>query len=121
MIVGQFTDDEGAKHDVFGTVKAEVTTHQKTMRSVGIMNFEIRDAFTNRILVQRKLPSEDISKYEWGSFNGDKRALNTKEIQISRRKETTPPPPQALFTSFVDRIYDQITQNVREFYRNSNM
>ena len=121
VVVGQYTDNEDVKHDVFGTVKAEVTTHQKTMRSAGIMNLEIRDAYTNRILVQRKLPSEDIWRYEWGSFNGDERALNSNEIQMSKRKETPTPPPQALFTSFVDRIYDQITQNVRQFYRDSNM
>jgi hypothetical protein len=116
VVVGNYTDNDGISHKVFGTVKAEVTTHQKTIRSAGIMNFEIRDAYTNRVLMHRKMPSEEIWRYEWGSFNGDKRALNDREIQISRQKERLPPPPQELFASFVDRIYDQITRNVRQFY-----
>ena len=121
VVVGQYTDDGGVKHDVYNTVKAELTTYRKTLRSVGVMNFEIRDAYTNRVFVQRKLPSEDIWSYEWGSFNGDERALNRDEIQISKQREIPPPPPQTLFISFVERIYDQITQNVREFYRNSDL
>ena len=116
VVVGAYTDNDGVSHDVFGTVKAEVTTHQKTIRSAGFMNFEIRDAYTNRVLMQRKIPSEEIWRYEWGSFNGDKRALNDQEIRISRQKERLPPLPQDLFASFVDRIYDQITSNVRQFY-----
>ncbi len=121
VVVGQYTDDEGIKHDVYNTVKAEVTTYRKTLRSAGVLNFEIRDAYSDRILVQRKLPSEDIWSYEWGSFNGDERALTKREIQMSKRREGPPPPPQTLFVSFVERIYDQITQNVRNFYRNSEM
>ena len=121
VVVGQYKDNEGVNHDVFGTVRAEVTTNRKTLRSAGVMNFEIRDAYTNRILVQRKMPSEEIWRYEWGSFNGDERALNSIERKMSRQKEILPPPPQALFASFVDRIYDQITQNVRNFYRNSEL
>lgn len=120
VVVGNYTDNDGNLHDVFNTVKAEVTTHQKTIRSVGVMNFEIRDANTNRILMHRKMPSEDIWRYEWGSFNGDERALNEREIKISRQKERLPPAPQVLFASFVDRIYDQITSNVRQFYTNSD-
>ncbi len=121
VVVGQYTNDEGEKFDVYNTVKAKVTTHRKTLRSAGVMNFEIRDAYSNRVLVQRKLPSEDIWSYEWGSFNGDERALNKKEIEMSKRREGPPPPPQTLFISFVDRIYDQINQSVRNFYRGSEM
>jgi len=119
VVVGNYTDSDGNLHDVYNTVKAEVTTHQKTIRSAGVMNFEIRDANTNRVLMQRKMPSEEVWRYEWGSFNGDERALNNQEIQISQQKERRPPSPQDLFASFIDQIYDQITRNVREFYNNS--
>ena len=121
VVVGQYTDDNGVKHDVYNTVKAEVTTFRKTLRSAGVLNFEIRDAYTNRVLIQEKLPNEDIWSYEWGSFNGDERALTEKELRISQRREAAPPPPQTLFISFVDRIYDQITQNIRRFYRDSEL
>ena len=119
VIVGQYTDNDGNDHDVYGTVKAEVTINRKTLASSGIMNFEIRDAYTNRVLTQRKLPSEDVWIFEWGSFNGDERALTDEELEIAQLKELPPPLPQDLFIGFVERIYDQIRGNIRNFYRNT--
>ena len=121
VVVGQFTDDKGVKHDVYNTVKAELTINRKTLSSQGVMNFEIRDAYTNRILTNRKLPSKDVWVHEWASFNGDARALTRDEIEMSKLKELPPPPPQTLFIGFVDRIYDQIIGSISNFYRDSEI
>lgn len=121
VVVGQFTDDKGVKHDVYNTVKAELTINRKTLSSQGVMNFEIRDAYTNRILTNRKLPSKDVWVHEWASFNGDSRALTRDEIEMSKLKELPPPPPQTLFIGFVDRIYDQIIGSISNFYRDSEI
>lgn len=121
VVVGQFEDKDGEKHDVYGTVKADFTKNSKTLRSVGLLNFEIRDAYTNKVLTQRKLRSEDIWKHEWASFNGDERALNKDEIRMSKNKELPPPGPQDLFISFIDRVYGQVEGNVRQFYRSTKM
>ncbi len=121
VVVGQFTDKEGEKHDVYGTVKADFTKNSKTLRSVGLLNFEIRDAYSNKVLTQRKLRSEDIWQHDWASFNGDERALNKDEIRMSKNKELPPPSPQDLFISFIDRVYGQVEGNVRQFYRNTRM
>ncbi|MGW8121598.1 hypothetical protein ACV07N_02985 [Roseivirga echinicomitans] len=121
VVVGQFTDSKGVKHDVYNTVKAQLTVNRKTLSSQGVMNFEIRDAYTNRILTNRKLPNQDIWVHEWASFNGDGRALNRDEIEMSKGRELPPPPPQTLFIGFVDRIYDQIIGNISNFYRDSEI
>ncbi len=121
VVVGQFTDDKGVKHDVYNTVKAELTVNRKTLSSQGVMNFEIRDAYTDRILTNRKLPNQDVWVHEWASFNGDSRALTRDEIEMSKLKELPPPPPQTLFIGFVDRIYDQIIGNISNFYRDSEI
>lgn len=121
VVVGQYTDDKGVKHDVYNTVKAELTINRKTLSSQGVMNFEIRDAYTGRILTNRKLPSQDVWVHEWASFNGDSRALTRDEIEMSKLKELPPPPPQTLFIGFVDRIYDQIIGNISNFYRDSEI
>ena len=121
VVVGQYTDNAGVKHDVYNTVKAQLTVNRKTLSSQGVMNFEIRDAYTGRILTNRKLPSQDIWVHEWASFNGDSRALNRDEIEMSKRRELPPPPPQTLFIGFVDRIYDQIIGNISSFYRDSEI
>lgn len=121
VVVGQFTDKDGVKHDVYNTVKAKLTINRKTLSSNGVMNFEIRDAYTGRILTNRKLPSQDIWVHEWASFNGDERALTKAEIAMSKRKELPPPSPETLFISFIDRIYDQVLGNISGFYRDSNI
>lgn len=116
VVVGQYTDDSGIKHDVFNTVKAEFTANEKTLLSGGVLNFEIRDAYTGKVLTNRKIASEDVWRHEWASFNGDERALNKEEIQQSKRKELPPPSPQTLFISFIDRVYGQVEGNIRQFY-----
>lgn len=119
--VGTYTDDEGTTHDVFGSVKADLTVYKKTLASTGVLNFEVRDAYSNRVLVNRKFASEDIWAYEWASFNGDERALNKKELRLTDRREIPPPNPQQLFASFVDQIYDQAISQVRQLYRNNGI
>lgn len=121
VVVGEYTDKDNVKHDVYNTVKVDFTTNSKTLRSAGVLNFEIRDAYTNKVLTQRKLQSEDFWKHEWASFNGDSRALNKNEIKMSKQKELPPPGPQTLFISFVDRVYGQVEGNIRQFYRNTEL
>ncbi len=121
VIVGQYTDQAGVEHDVFGTVKADFTRNEKTLLSGGVLNFEIRDAYTNKVLTNRKIQSEDVWRHEWASFNGDERALTKEEIKMSKLRELPPPGPQALFISFIDRIYGQVEGNIRQFYRNTRI
>ncbi|MFY0593954.1 hypothetical protein [Roseivirga sp.] len=121
VIVGQYTDDNGKKFDVYNTVKADFTSNEKSLFSAGVLNFEIRDAYTNKVLTQRKLRSEDVWKHSWASFNGDSRALDKDEIRMSKRKELPPPDPQTLFISFIDRVYGQVEGNIRQFYRNTEL
>ena len=121
VVVGQYTDQGGVKHDVFGTVKADFTKNEKTLFSAGVLNFEIRDAYNNKVLTQRKIASEDVWRHAWASFNGDERALTEEELKMSKSKELPPPGPQTLFISFIDRIYGQVEGNVRQFYRNTKI
>lgn len=120
VVVGTFTDKEEVTHDVYGTVKAEFTRHKKTLASSGVLNFEIKDAYSNSTIVHRKLASEDVWVHEWANYNGDKRALTKKEIALSKEKELPPPSAQVLFSSFIDRIYSQVIEQVQRSYRNSS-
>lgn len=121
VVVGTYTDDEGSKHDVFGTVKADYTNHVKTLASNGLLNFEIKDAYTGQVLINRKIEGEDIWRYEWASFNGDERALTKKQLRLAKKQELPPPQAQELFGSFIDRIYDQVINQVRQLYRDTRI
>lgn len=101
---------------IYGTVKAQLTTFEKSITSTGLLDFTVRDAATGRLLTQEKLPGTFIWKDAWGSYKGDDRALTRDEIIFCNRKETMPPPPQALFLEFTKPIYNQVISKIKNFY-----
>jgi hypothetical protein len=104
------------KRPVYGTVKARVTTFEKTISSSGLLDFRIRDFNNGRIISQEKMPGTFVWRDVWGTFNGDERALTEEERRICRRREIMPPPPQDLFIEFTKPIYSQLTTKIRGFY-----
>jgi len=102
---------------VYGTVKAIFFHYTKTTTSKGIVSFKIIDAKTGALLSAQKMPGEFVWKSEWATFNGDERALNAQQIQLTRQKELPAPTPQELFIEFTRPIYDQITTKLKDFYK----
>jgi len=70
------------------------------------------------VLTAEKFPGEFVWYCEWGSYNGDERALTSKQLKISKLKEIAPPQPQDLFIEFTRPIYNQLTNKINSFYRN---
>jgi hypothetical protein len=108
----------GKKIDVFNKVSAKVTTYRKVVVSKGLLDMQILDAYTNTVIHQDKMVGEFSWFSEWGSFNGDERALTKQQKQLCNQREVMPPPPQELFIEFCKPLYDQATNKIRNFYRN---
>ncbi|NMM46851.1 hypothetical protein [Marinigracilibium pacificum] len=108
---------EGVKKPVYGTVKAKLMVTTKSVLSQGLLDVQIWDARSNRILRQEKLPGQFEWVSQWGNFNGDERALTKEQIQITKNREVPPPPPQDLFIEFCRPIYSQVTNMVSGYYR----
>jgi hypothetical protein len=104
--------------EFYGTVKATLFLTTKTLISNGILDFKVLDARTGKVLTQEKFPGEFGWQCQWGHYQGDSRALSQKDIDACKGKELPPPPPQDLFIEFTKPIYDQLTNKVRDFYRN---
>ena len=107
---------EGKNVDVYSKVNAIITKSQKTVRSRGLLSMEIYDFKTNKSLVKEQLPGEFYWNNSWASFNGDERALNKEELNLTRNREELPPPPQQMFIEFCKPIYDQFTYRIKRFY-----
>jgi hypothetical protein len=103
---------------VYGTVKATLYYYAKTVTSRGVVNFSIIDAKTKAVLSVVKIPGEYIWRSEWGNFNGDERALTPQQLAITRNREQMPPSNQDMFRLFTEPIFQQVTQKIREFYKN---
>mgnify|MGYP000427511215 CR=1 FL=1 len=117
--VGTVKTSDGEK-PVFGTVKAELTTFEKTLVSSGLLDFQIINATTGSTIQQRKLPGTFVWKTDWASFNGQEEALSDNQLALTRQREAFPPSPQDLFVEFTQPIYNQVISSLNRYYRQFN-
>ncbi len=112
---GEVTVD-GKKVAVYGKVKAKLSRNRKTVVSRGLLDMQIQDFNSRKIVFQDKFPGEYRWVSEWGSYNGDERALDATQLRMTRSRETNPPPAQDLFVEFSKPIYNRLTSRLRSFY-----
>lgn len=113
-------ETEGGKMPVYGTAKATVTHIFKSVTSTGLMDFQVVNANSGQTLKQSKLPGTYIWEWDWGFYNGQEEALEEEDLEIVRRKEAYPPPPQELFIAFTQPIYNQIINQMKRYYQVHN-
>jgi hypothetical protein len=102
--------------EVIGTVKAKATVWHKKVESKVQLTLKIADGATSRAELHKKLPGKSVWESQWGSFNGDERAIPDKLKPIMERKQQEPPPYQELFTAVVDPLFRQATDLIRKHY-----
>ncbi|MGR3810460.1 hypothetical protein [Jiulongibacter sp. NS-SX5] len=106
----------GKNVDVYGLVNAKLSENRKVVNSRGILAMQIIDFQNDKVLMKKEFPGEFTWVNEWGSFNGDERALTEEQLDFTKRKEELPPAPQQLFIEFCKPIYNQFTSSVKRFY-----
>ncbi|MEM9298848.1 MAG: hypothetical protein AAGA64_10710 [Bacteroidota bacterium] len=116
VVVGSVTLENGSKVDAYNTVKAKLTVNHKEVISNGLLSMRVFDGRTSAVLTHQKFNGEFIWFSEWGSFNGDERALTDEQIKICNSSEVPPPPPQDLFVEFTRPIYSQLVTSINSFY-----
>jgi hypothetical protein len=115
--VGTVTLSDGKKVKAYNTVKAKLTINRRELISTGVLDVTIMDLQRNSVVSQRKFPGQSFWFVEWGSFNGDERALNNEQLAICRHKPVPPPGPQELFIEFTKPIFNQVTPFLKSFYQ----
>ena len=115
--IGEIVDSLGTKTKVYGKVEAELQRFEKTIESGGLLNIAIVQPTTQQVLFQQKLPSTFIWTNDWIRYQGDKRALTERELNLAKNKELLPPPPQELFYAFTQPLFDQTAGILRQRYR----
>jgi hypothetical protein len=104
--------------NVYGTVKAVFRENTREVISRGLLSMRIMDAKSNTVALHEKFPGEFVWINQWGSFNGDERALTVEQLKIANHQPMQPPPPQNLFMEFCKPIYGQVTSKVGSYYGN---
>jgi hypothetical protein len=104
------------KIPIYEKVTAKFTHTKKMVHSSGLLDMQIRDFKTHRVVNQDKFDGEYNWMCEWASYSGDERALTSGQLRMTKSKELAPPPPQELFIEFSKPIYDRVTSKLRSFY-----
>ncbi|WP_247233810.1 hypothetical protein [Telluribacter sp. SYSU D00476] len=107
---------EGKKVPVYNKVTAKLNRNRKTVHSSGILDMQIQEFGSRRMVYQEKFPGEFNWFCEWANYNGDERALTPDQKRMSNSRELLPPPPQQLFVEFSKPIYDRLTSKLRNYY-----
>jgi len=115
--VGTVTLNTGQKIKAYNTVKARLTVKRRELISNGVLDVTIVDLSLNSVVSQKKFPGQFVWFVEWGSFNGDERALNDEQLAICNRKPVPPPGSQDLFIEFTKPIFNQVTPFLKSFYK----
>ncbi len=101
---------------VYGTVKATFSVFEKQVTSSGLLNFAVIDLNTNKILHNKKMAGTYVWVDQWAAFQGDQRALNNQQYDLTRKREVMPPSPGTLFVEFTKPIYSQLVEQINAFY-----
>lgn len=116
--VGDVTLKDGTKKDVMGVVKAEMTVNRMEIVSKGILSLDIVKGQSDSRILLEDFAGEFVWFNEWGTYNGDKRALGKEDLQIMKNTKIAPPPPRQMFLEFTRPIYARLTNRLRDFYKN---
>lgn len=115
--VGQITLERGGKKDVYDVVFADVTISRMEVISKGIIHLNISQPdFGDKAILNEDFSGQYVWYNEWGSFNGDKRALTNDQLKICNQKNIPPIPPQQMFVEFTKPIHANLSNRLRNFY-----
>lgn len=115
VLVGTTVID-GKSQDVYGTVKATLTTYKREVISQGVLSAKIINASTNRVEQHRNFPGKFVWVNEWATYKGDERALTKEQLKMTNLEAVMPPPEQDLFIEFTKPIFDQVVSFAVGYY-----
>jgi hypothetical protein len=106
----------GKNQNVYGTVKADLTSSRREVIAEGVLSAKIINASNDRIEQHRNIPGKYTWFNEWATYKGDERALTDAQKRRTNTKPIMPPPQQDLFIEFTKPIFDQTVSFVRNYY-----
>jgi tetratricopeptide (TPR) repeat protein len=100
---------------VYSTVKAKITTTQRSMHSEGSILVTVRDAAGIR-LWSDVLRSNDDWYTEFTTYTGDERALSDSDKQLVNRKEERPPSEDEIINCMTEEMNNSLPYKIRDYF-----
>ena len=120
VVVGKesYVDSTGETKErkIKGNVKATVNHYKKTSKGSMLLNYKIINKNANTALFSGKVKGKKDYFYEWASFEGDKRALNSKYSRLINRKEQFAPSEDDFYLEISRNIAKQLEKKISNHY-----
>lgn len=96
---------------------AKLKTYTDEVLSAGRLNFRVIDFHTNDLLRNNLIPGSFTWVNRYAIFAGDKEALSQQQFQLTQNQAMPLPSEQDLFIQFTKPIYDQLVNQIDQFFR----
>lgn len=96
---------------------AKLKTYTDEVLSAGRLNFRVIEAQTDDLLRNNLIPGSFTWVNRYAIFAGDKEALDKQQLQLTKNQSLPLPPEQDLFIEFTKPIYEQLVNQINEFFR----
>ncbi len=96
---------------------AKLKTYTDEVVSGGRLNFRVIDFNTNDLMRNNLIPGSFTWVNQYAIFAGDKEALSKQQLQLTQKQAMPLPPEQDLFIEFTKPIYDQLVNQIDQFFR----
>ena len=111
-------DEPSGLIDIYATVRALMTTYDKTITSQALLSMTITSEELGKVLKEEQFPVEHIWRSTWATFNGDERALTEEQHNLCELKEQQAPSRDEIFNLLSEQFYNNVTKNISGFYSN---
>ena len=114
--VGEKKGADGKVQDVMEKVAGTITYYTKTKRAYSNATLSVTDAKTNAMLLNNSVEGNSQWQYTWATFKGDNRAMNTEQVNLTKRTEASPD-DQSLYNQAISNLKTNLSQQLANFYR----
>ncbi len=100
---------------VYQTVYANLTVLESAIKSTGEFHILVTDAVNRRMIKSYKLPAHYQYSFEFATFTGDKRALQSTDWTLVNRKGTERlPTREEAMERMMENIYQETVSSIRK-------
>ncbi|AWI09860.1 hypothetical protein [Ereboglobus luteus] len=112
VAIGTTTAKDGSKQTILGDVKARYTKTRVEMHSEGKVELRIIDALSGRVIYQNAIFKNHTWVSETASFNGDARALDSKQLALTKKRPERRPSTDDMYETIADLLSKSVAFDI---------
>ncbi|NOT73322.1 MAG: hypothetical protein HOP08_00240 [Cyclobacteriaceae bacterium] len=112
---GEKKGADGKTQDIMTNVAAKITYYRKVKRATSSAMMSITEVSSDAILQNQSVDGNVAWQYDWATYSGDIRALNTNQVNLCKLKESYPA-EQYLYNQSMSSLKTNLSSQLRSFY-----